>query len=83
MKNGCYGNIPVAVRGSGGMRQNVLVDPFDSVADLRRYFSWNKDELVDRHSNCCRLRRDGYQPGQNGGSQANPSRRHGDIPLIT
>ena len=53
------GNIPVAVRGGGGMRQNVLVDPFDSVPDLRRYFGWDKDELVDRHLNCRRLRLDG------------------------
>src|SRR5512146_275882 len=50
----CDGNIPVAVRGSGGMRQNVLVDPFDSVPDLCRYFGGGIDELVDCHLNCRR-----------------------------
>jgi hypothetical protein len=78
----CDGNIPVAVDGGSGMRQNVLVDPFDSIPDPRCYFGGDKDEPVDRDLNCCRPRRDGYQPEQSGGSQADPSRRHDGAPLI-
>src|SRR6266480_5790970 len=52
-------HIPIAVSRGCGMDENVLVDPFDGVADLDRSLRRRDNEILHRNLNRLRMRRDG------------------------
>ena len=72
-------HVPVAISRRRGMDENILVDPFDGVADFRRRRRWRDHEILHRDLNGRRMRRDGRSQHQRGHDRENPPRRHGRL----
>src|SRR5439155_16300932 len=78
------GHVEIAIPSGRGVREHVLVDPFDGVADLGRNFGRREHQIVDRDLDRRRMRRNLYRSEQQGGhSKQIASRTHGGLPYFS